>query len=107
MAELRLDGQDHEHRVKVRNLASRGLMAEGNVSVTRGSVVWLNLRNAGWVEGIVAWVQDNRFGVAFQTEIDPKAVRAAPPPASDAESLIVRRPGTPARYREPSARKIL
>ena len=28
------------------------------------------------VKGTVAWAQDNRFGVAFETEIDPKIVRA-------------------------------
>ena len=76
MAELRLDGQDAEHRVKVRNLSSGGLMGEGNVKVTRGTVVWINLRNLGWVEGSVAWVQDSRFGMAFRDEIDPKIVRA-------------------------------
>lgn len=76
MAELRLDGQDAEHRVKVRNLSSGGLMGEGNVKVARGAVVWINLRNLGWVEGSVAWVQDNRFGMAFREEIEPKVVRA-------------------------------
>ena len=29
----------------------------------------------GWVEGTVAWKQDNRFGIAFVDEIDPKLAR--------------------------------
>jgi hypothetical protein len=34
------------------------------------------LRNIGWVDGTVAWTQDNRFGIAFVEEIDPKLARA-------------------------------
>ena len=33
-------------------------------------------RNIGWVDGTVAWTQDNRFGIAFVEEIDPKLARA-------------------------------
>jgi hypothetical protein len=76
MAELRVDGVDAEQRIRVRNLSSGGLMAEGGTRVVRGQLVWLNIRNIGWVEGSVAWVQDNRFGVAFREEIDPKVARA-------------------------------
>ena len=42
----------------------------------RGSLVMVELRNIGWVEGSVAWKQDNRFGIAFVDEIDPAVVRA-------------------------------
>ena len=44
--------------------------------VTRGQSIEVALRNLGWVEGVVAWVQDNRFGVAFLSEIDPKLARS-------------------------------
>lgn len=91
MAELRLDGQQTEHRVKVRNLSSGGLMAEADVKVSRGTVVWVNLRNVGWIEGAVAWVQDNRFGVAFREEIDPKIVRAASPAQQLPEAMVLSR----------------
>ena len=75
LADIRLDGLDVEHRVKIRNLSSGGLMAEGSLHVVRGAVVWVNVRNIGWVEGSVAWVQDSRFGIAFRDEIDPKIAR--------------------------------
>jgi hypothetical protein len=75
MAELKVDGQVGDYRVKVRNLSSGGLMAEGDVRVQRGMPLAINLRNIGWTEGTVAWVQDNRFGVAFREEIDPKVAR--------------------------------
>lgn len=76
MAELRLQENGDAHRIKVRNLSSGGLMAEGAVKAVRGGQVWINLRNAGWIEGSVAWVQDSRFGIAFAQDIDPKVVRA-------------------------------
>jgi microcystin degradation protein MlrC len=75
MADLRLDGSDEEHRIKVRNLSSGGMMGEGSVRVSRGAVVWVEVRNIGWVEGSIAWVQESRFGIAFREEIDPKVAR--------------------------------
>jgi hypothetical protein len=82
MADLRLDGSEETLRIKMRNLSAGGMMGEGNVRVTRGTVVWVEIRNIGWVEGSIAWVQDNRFGVAFREEIDPKLARP-PLPAGD------------------------
>jgi hypothetical protein len=82
LAQVRVDGQDGVSRVKVRNLSAGGMMAEGEARVARGVLVQVELRNIGWVEGSVAWKQDNRFGIAFVHEIDPVIVRA--PAASQA-----------------------
>jgi hypothetical protein len=76
MADLRVDGVDSDQRVKVRNLSAGGMMAEGGVKVQTGAAVEVNIRNIGWIEGSVAWVQENRFGIAFHEEIDPKVARA-------------------------------
>ena len=76
LAQLRIDGQEETARVKVRNLSSGGMMAEGAMRVARGQLVAVELRNIGWVEGTVAWKQDDRFGIAFIDEIDPRLVRA-------------------------------
>ena len=89
MADLRIDGVGGEFRVKVRNLSSGGLMADGDVSVLRGMPVAVNIRNIGWTEGTVAWVQDSRFGIAFRDEIDPKVARA-PVAAGDGTPRFVR-----------------
>lgn len=75
MADLRVQGEDGEHRIKVRNLSSGGMMGEGRVRISRGMLVEVNIRNIGWVVGAIAWVQDDRFGVAFRDEIDPKRAR--------------------------------
>ena len=76
IAQVRVDGQDAVSRVKVRNLSAGGMMAEGESRVVRGSLVAVELRNIGWVEGSVAWKQGDRFGIAFVEEIDPAVVRA-------------------------------
>ena len=76
MADLRIDGIEGEHRIRVRNLSAGGLMAEGGPTTQRGQAAWVNVRNIGWVEGSVAWVQDSRFGIAFREDIDPQLARA-------------------------------
>jgi PilZ domain len=91
MAEMRLDDGGEQYRIKVRNLSAGGMMGEGAVRVFRGAQVWISLRNVGWVEGTVAWIQDNRFGVAFREEIDPKIARANGPGGEQAPNLM-RRP---------------
>jgi len=77
LAQVRVDGQEAVYRVKVRNLSAGGMMAEGEAKVMRGSPVMVELRNIGWVEGSVAWKQDNRFGIAFVDEVDPVVVRGS------------------------------
>jgi hypothetical protein len=87
LAQLRVDGEEDVHRVKIRNLSAGGAMAEGDVKVARGSLVLVELRNIGWVEGSVAWKQGNRFGIAFAEEIDPKLVRSPLAKAEDKRTL--------------------
>lgn len=87
LAQLRVDGQEQTSRVKVRNLSAGGMMAEGEVKVLRGALVEVELRNLGWVEGTVAWKQENRFGIAFVDEIDPRIARA-PVTATSAASKL-------------------
>ena len=91
MACLRLKGSPEEHRVRVRNLSPGGLMAEGTLDVVPGLGLEIDIRNVGWVDGTVAWVQDNRFGIAFNREIDPQIVRG-PGGSAETQDLILRRP---------------
>lgn len=90
LANLRIDGQDTVHRVRIRNLSAGGMMAEADANVARGSQVSVELRNVGWIEGSVAWKQDNRFGIAFADAIDPAKVRE-PVPKPAERSAEVRR----------------
>lgn len=76
MADVRFDGVVGDHKVRVRNLSAGGLMAEGDFVPTRGQLVSIKIRNVGWTEGAVAWIEGSRFGIAFRDEIDPKVARA-------------------------------
>lgn len=76
LAEIRLVDPARDFRVKVRNLSAGGMLAEGSVPVVPGSRLKIFLRNIGWVDGAVAWVQESRFGIAFDREIDPRLARS-------------------------------
>lgn len=90
LARLRLNGKPDEYRVRVRNLSAGGLMAEGRAHAVAGMPLEIEIRNIGWVDGTVAWVQDDRFGIAFSQEIDPQVVRAAAPAPEPPELLLMR-----------------
>lgn len=75
LAEIRIEQTAESHRVRVRNLSDGGMMGEGNLRVQRGHRLTIDLRNIGCVEGTVAWVQDNRFGIAFDDEVDSQKAR--------------------------------
>jgi hypothetical protein len=76
LANVRLEQNPERHRVRVRNLSDGGMMAEvTNIKVQRGHRVIVELRNIGEVMGSVAWVQDNRFGIAFDIEVDSQLAR--------------------------------
>lgn len=61
--------------VRVRNLSAGGMMAETNVELSIDDPMSVALRNVGTVKGRVAWVRAGRFGVTFDTPIDPKLAR--------------------------------
>lgn len=71
LADIRIDGVRGEQRVGLRNISAGGLMADGLENSHRGQTIWIHLSSLGWMEGIIAWVQGNRCGVAFRDEIDP------------------------------------
>jgi hypothetical protein len=84
LASIRVEQDAETHRVRVRNLSDGGMMGEGNLRVKRGNRLQIELRNVGVVIGTVAWVQDNRFGIAFDEEIDSQAARR---PLSEGEEV--------------------
>ena len=84
LAQLRVDGQDALYRVKVRNLSAGGMMAEGEAKVMRGSLVVVELRNIGWVEGSVAWKHDEPVRLCVRRR-DRSAGRASARRAAGAD----------------------
>jgi hypothetical protein len=77
LATITIEQASEPHRVRVRNLSDGGMMAEGQCYVRRGQRVEVELRTIGKVLGSVAWVQDNRFGIAFDHEVDSQRARNA------------------------------
>jgi hypothetical protein len=78
LATIQIEQQAERHRVRVRNLSDGGMMAEGtNTRVQRGHRLIIELPHIGEVQGSVAWVQDSRFGIAFDTAIDSQQVQTA------------------------------
>lgn len=61
--------------VKVRNISAGGLMGQCEQPVAIDDHIAIDLRNIGRVGGKVAWVNGDRFGVAFDEPIDPKLAR--------------------------------
>lgn len=89
LAEIRVEQNPEAHRVRVRNLSDGGMMGEGQLRVQRGHRITVDLRNIGTVGGTVAWVQDNRFGVAFDEEIDSQKARRALQTTEDPAAAVV------------------
>lgn len=89
LAEIRIEQQTETHRVRVRNLSDGGMMGEGNLRVQRGHRLTIELRNIGAVNGAVAWVQDNRFGIAFDEEIDSQMARRSLAGQADRATAVV------------------
>lgn len=75
IAELVFAADSPPIRARVRNLSAVGMMVESDIRVKRGQRVAAELRNIGAVAGVVVWVRGNKFGVAFEEEIDPKLAR--------------------------------
>ena len=107
MADVRLEGAEELGRVKVRNLSAGGMMAEGDLRVMRGARLSVKLRNIEWVDGSVAWVQDNRFGIAFDNSIDPSAARAqSKAPDEMATPRFLRTAGSGPAHNDPNNPKL-
>lgn len=74
-ANLILPGRADPIVVRVRNLSPGGMLAEAKVRVEQGAAVEIDLKNVGPVPGRVVWAGEGKFGIAFDHQIDPQAVR--------------------------------
>ena len=93
LANVRLRESGDARQLKMRNLSAGGAMAEGKMAVARGAEIEVELRNLGWVPGVVAWTQDDRFGISFLQPIDPALARSQPAHSGpNASGVIARRP---------------
>ena len=77
LADVQVAGEDSACRVKVRNLSALGMMGEGPIKVVPGSRIHVKFDQSAEVKGAVAWVQQGRFGVAFDEEVDTAKILGA------------------------------
>ena len=96
--EITVEGAAKPVTVRVRNLSPGGMMIDANVVFHAGAAMSAELRGIGTVAGRIAWVVDDRAGIAFDAEIDPKEARiavAVPKPREVYKPIVdrSRRPG--------------
>lgn len=91
LASIRVEQETETHRVRVRNLSDGGMMGEGTMRVKRGNRLKIELRNIGKIDGSVAWVQDNRFGIAFDEEVDSQLARQPASNEDPNDSQVIER----------------
>ena len=92
VADIVAEGETTSARHTVRNLSPGGMMAQGGDPLTAGARVSVTLRNIGTVQGKVAWAENGRYGIFFDQEIDPQAVRAPVALASFLSDTLKHRP---------------
>ena len=85
--------------IRIRNLSSTGLMAVARLAYDEGSIVEIELRGLGLIQGEIVWVRSDRMGVTFHETVDPLLARR-PIAAQDDDHLLkpvdlgrIRRPG--------------
>jgi hypothetical protein len=91
LARLRVHGDEDIHAIRIRDLSADGLRAQCTGLVIANRRVEIEIRNLGWVEGRVAWHNEEYIGVRFAKPIDPEKTRIAvtgayqaPPPSWNA-----------------------
>ncbi|WP_447764311.1 PilZ domain-containing protein [Sphingopyxis panaciterrae] len=95
-AGLTIPGHADPVVVRVRNLSAGGMLAESAARVAQGQAIEIELRNVGVVPGRIVWVGEGKFGVAFDRQVNPQAVRRQVVQKSDLP-LHLRRTGLEAK----------
>lgn len=65
----------HDSEVQIRNLSSRGAMADGIFDIPVGQLVSLKIGQGSWIKARVAWAISPRCGLEFNSPVDPAAAR--------------------------------
>jgi len=76
---LRLAGQD-DLEVSVRNISSKGFMAEADRDLPIGADALLFLPGLGWTMASIRWSLGSRFGARFAASVNMREFWRANPP---------------------------
>jgi hypothetical protein len=61
--------------VEVQNLSTDGFMAKGDFTVEIGACVWLKLNGVEALSSRVIWVEEDKAGFEFTTQLHPATVQ--------------------------------
>lgn len=76
-ANVRVLGSTLECPISIKDISSTGLKAAIDVRLCPGTRVEIELRNLGWVDGEVVWVDRNGVvGLRFSTVIQPERTQS-------------------------------
>mgnify|MGYP002778315777 CR=1 FL=1 len=101
MADVRAAGWPEAVRVKVRNLSAGGLLAESPHQVAVGTVLTVQLPNLSSLPARCVWSGENRFGIAFDHDIDPQAVRRKVGSRTDVPATLIGMSLHTSKFRKP------
>lgn len=65
-----VDAAGIDHICRVRNISSGGLMLESGARLAAGQPIRIELREGQWVQGVVAWANHPKAGMAFDAPAD-------------------------------------
>ena len=77
--------------MRIRNLSAGGMMAEIGEPFRVGDRIAIELRGIGALAGTVVWRVENRIGIAFDQEIDPRRARKSVPARAPQPACVARR----------------
>jgi hypothetical protein len=101
LAEVHAQGWPQPLKVKVRNLSAGGLLAESAHQVPVGTVLTVKLPNLSLLTSRCVWSGENRFGIAFDHDIDPQAVRRKVGSRSDVPATLIGMTLHTSKYKKP------
>lgn len=77
-----------QFRIKIRNLSPNGALIEGVEGLRQGATARIDIRNIGWVDCTIVWIDSRRAGLRFTHSIDPGVVRALESAKTGRESAL-------------------
>jgi hypothetical protein len=101
LAEVQAQGWPAPLKVKIRNLSAGGLLAESPHRVPEGTVLTVKLPNLSPIVSRCVWSGENRFGIAFDHEIDPQAVRRKVGSRTDVPATLIGMTLHTSKYKKP------
>lgn len=77
--------KNHEAPVRIRNISSRGALIQSDITMYAGTLLLLDLGEAGSVAATVNWAAGDQAGLLFDSDFDIRQLAAAKPKVAPVE----------------------